>query len=603
MIPAIKGAMLVISGSLAASIIAKVTVATALSLIGAWLARGKRATVRHALLAAAFGVLLLLPIASVVVPPVQVKVPVMVESRAAVLPSLEGSKAFPLVTADGGPRVISVNPKASGFSFFELLLVGWIAGTAIFLVPVAIGLWQIRSVRRSGLPWRRGQSVIETLALDSGIRRRVEVLLHEALPGPMTCGVLHPVIVLPDDADKWKEEDLNRAIVHELEHVRRGDWVSQFIARVACAVYWFHPLVWIAWRRLSLEAERSCDDAVLAGSEATAYADQLVRMAKRLSMAKRLPLVAMANRIDLATRVRALLDVRQPRGRIGTFSVALACAAAVVLVTAMSPLIVVAAPQASSVATPKFEVAAIKLNKSGRAGWDGFKISHGNFNVANASLHMLITGAFHLQKPQVSGGPAWLRTDRYDISAKGDPSASDRQVLQMLQSLLLDRFGLVVHREVRDLPIYALVSTKNGSSKLQRPKNGTCDTLALKSGVDVMMAIPCGETAAVGGPQSGVLWGKSVSIASIADALSGLTDRPVVDRTGISGQFKFELRWSDGSQPVGNENEGTRGTVPNSEAPLSIFAALQEQLGLKLESQKGPIEVLVIDHVERPTEN
>ena len=145
--------------------------------------------------------------------------------------------------------------------------------------------------------------------------------------------------------------------MHELEHVRRGDSVSRCLARVACAVYWFHPLVWIAWRKLVLEAERSCDDAVLRRSEATAYADQLVGLAKRLSVAQRSPLLAMANRADLATRVGAVLDGRQRRGRAGTFALALACAAAVVLVVAMSPLIV-AAPQGQP--GPAFEVASVK---------------------------------------------------------------------------------------------------------------------------------------------------------------------------------------------------------------------------------------------------
>src|ERR1700678_3367022 len=99
----------------------------------------------------------------------------------------------------------------------------------------------------------------------------------------MTCGVLYPAVVLPRDAQSWKAEDLTRAIVHELEHVRRGDWATHCFARTICAAYWFHPLVWIAWRQLALEAERSCDDAVLARSEATAYADQLVGLAQRMS--------------------------------------------------------------------------------------------------------------------------------------------------------------------------------------------------------------------------------------------------------------------------------------------------------------------------------
>src|SRR6202050_2056045 len=136
----------------------------------------------------------------------------------------------------------------------------------------------------------------------------------------MPCGVAHPAIVLSPDAQTWDGEDLGRAIVHELEHVRRRDWLSQCLARAVCAVYWFHPLVWIAWRQLALEAERACDDAVLGRSEAAAYADQLVGLARRLSMsaktaskmtAAKSPLLAMANRADLATRVGAVLDSGQ----------------------------------------------------------------------------------------------------------------------------------------------------------------------------------------------------------------------------------------------------------------------------------------------------
>ena len=133
-------------------------------------------------------------------------------------------------------------------------------------------------------------------------------------------------------------------MVHELEHVRRADWASHCLARVVCAAYWFHPLVWMAWRQLVLEAERSCDDAVLGRSEATEYADQLVGLARRLSM--KAPFLAMANRADLAARVGAVLDGGQRRGRAGGLAVALAWAAGVVLVVTMSPLRMVAAPQA-----------------------------------------------------------------------------------------------------------------------------------------------------------------------------------------------------------------------------------------------------------------
>src|SRR6185312_17352345 len=233
-------------------------------------------------------------------------------------------------------------------SLANLLLAGWAAGAMLFLLPALVGLWQIRALRRSALPWTR-----------AGIRRPVEVLLHEALPGPMACGVMRPAILMPRDAEFWNADDLNRAMIHELEHVRRGDSIWLCMARLACALYWFHPLVWIVWHKLELEAERACDDAVLRHSEATAYADQLVDLARRLSNAKRLPALAIANRLDLAARVNAVLDSRRKRGRAGASALILLCTAAFLLVAGMSPVTLTAAPQAAP-GKLQFEVASIR---------------------------------------------------------------------------------------------------------------------------------------------------------------------------------------------------------------------------------------------------
>jgi beta-lactamase regulating signal transducer with metallopeptidase domain len=141
----------------------------------------------------------------------------MVENQASA-PRVSGIEqvAPVLMTNDHDARVISVLQSSKILSFetislSHLLLAGWIAGVVIFLLPVAIGLWQIRSLRRAGLPWRRGQSLAGIIAPDAGVHRRVEVLLHETVPGPMTCGFVHPTIVLPQDAESWNDEDLNRA--------------------------------------------------------------------------------------------------------------------------------------------------------------------------------------------------------------------------------------------------------------------------------------------------------------------------------------------------------------------------------------------------------
>lgn len=342
----LRDAMLAAGGSMAASIVAKATIAMAVGLMGAWLARRSRAALRHVLLSAAFSVLLVLPVASMIAPAVRILVSGGTGQTAA--PAARAASIL-LVDANAAAPVV----PGSGLSVSFLLLLGWIAGATLFLVPVAAGLLQIRSLRRSAVRWRRGQSVVESLAYAG---RRVEVLLHAGVPGPMTCGILHPVIVLPPDAETWGDEDLHRAIVHELEHVRRGDWASHCVARVVCAAYWFHPLVWIAWRRLELEAERSCDDAVLQQSEALAYADQLVNLAKRMLMATESPMVAMASRADLAARVGAVLDTRQRRGRAGRLSAGVAGAAALLLVATISPLRIIAAPQAVVSSSVRFSV-------------------------------------------------------------------------------------------------------------------------------------------------------------------------------------------------------------------------------------------------------
>jgi TonB family protein len=332
---------LAISGSLAASILVKATLILTVGLLCAGCAPRSRAALRHAALAACFGVLLLLPLASIAIPPLRVFLSPAFSSSAKAGPLRNGSSGRPVAISINN----SVAPRPAQFSRAALATTAWIAGAALFLLPVFAGLWQVQRLRRSAVKWSEGQQALEALAPGAGVRRRVDVLLHAKVAGPMTCGVLRPAIVLPQDAQTWEQADLHRALIHELEHVRRVDFLSHCLARAACALYWFHPLVWVAWRKLELEAERSCDDAVLARSEATAYADQLVGLARRLSAAAKSPALAMANRADLSKRVAAVLDSRQSRGRAGRLAIALACVGALAVAMTLSPMRMVAAPQ------------------------------------------------------------------------------------------------------------------------------------------------------------------------------------------------------------------------------------------------------------------
>jgi beta-lactamase regulating signal transducer with metallopeptidase domain len=340
---------LVVESSLAFSILAKVTVALILAMIAVRLARRSRAAVRHLLWTAAFAVVLALPVASILTPSVAfVELPVAagsVTGRPSFAPVKRFTPATDAVQTVSGRRA---TVRQSRFSLFAVMWTGWAIGAVLFLMPVLIGLWQVRTLRRAGRPWYRGQLLARQLAADAGIHRGVEVLLQKSVSGPANCGVVKPAILLPLDAQGWDEKDLQRAIVHELDHVRRFDRVTQCVARVLCVSYWFHPLVWIAWRRLVLEAERSCDDAVLRRAEATDYANQLVVLAQRMSTAPNRPLLTMANRTDLSARVSAVLDNRQRRGRVGTLRLALVCIAAALLVATISPLRVITTAQTGS---------------------------------------------------------------------------------------------------------------------------------------------------------------------------------------------------------------------------------------------------------------
>jgi TonB family protein len=343
MMPEMRDALLAVSGSPAASIAVKATLVAAMGLVAAHLARGSRAAVRHALLAATFAALAALPAVYLFTPPIHIALETPAPAAAVV--GATATDAVLPAPAEGESAPAPIPSRAEGLPFGTLLFLAWGAGAALFLIPAIVGAMQVNRLRRNGLPWRPGQTAVDELALRAGVARRAGVFLHEALAGPMACGALRPAIALPMDAREWSEEDLSRALVHELEHVRRGDWAMRCFARAVCAAYWFHPLVWMAWRRLALEAERACDDAVLAHFEATGYADQLVSLAGRLAAAAKSPLPAMAGRADLTKRVGALLDERQRRGRAGAGRVAAVCAGAVALVLLIAPLATVAAPQ------------------------------------------------------------------------------------------------------------------------------------------------------------------------------------------------------------------------------------------------------------------
>ena len=240
----------------------------------------------------------------------------------------------------------------------------------------------------------------------------------------------------------------------------------------------------------------------------------------------------------------------------------------------------------------KFDVASIKPNRETDNRFMLRNLPGGSFTAAGVTLKMLIMNAYGVQAFQISGGPGWIGTDRWDIQAKAegvDGRVPREQFEQMLRALLEDRFQLKVRRESKEMPVYALVMAKNG------PK------LAEHAGDPPKP----GEAVRIG---YGSLQYEKARVAALAFQLSVQSGRTVIDKTELAGEYDFALRWTPDPEEGGPESIGLP-PDPNRKIPPvdpnlpSIFTALQQQLGLRLESQKGPVDILVIDRVEKPTEN
>jgi beta-lactamase regulating signal transducer with metallopeptidase domain len=364
-------AVVAIAASAELLVLVKATVAVALGLAAVRIARSTRASVRHLLLISTFAALLALPVAMALVPAVRFEIPTKHVDPPVVSPVIEQVKGTPTTRAGGivsPPAAVNVEwNRKPGQMLREVVWATWAIGAALFFASFANALWRLRRVRRCGIPWLEARATLRALADQAGVRRRVEVVLHDTVLAPVTCGFLRPAILLPADAQEWSELDVRRAFVHELEHIRRGDWTVHILARAVCALYWFHPLVWVAWRQLCLEAERACDDAVLLGAERADYAEQLVILARRLSNTVAPPALSMANRSDLSRRVSAILDSKQSRGRTGLLSATAALTAAVVVVLAIAPLRAVGSSTSGSGPVSSQEPAAVGYQRLNRA--------------------------------------------------------------------------------------------------------------------------------------------------------------------------------------------------------------------------------------------
>jgi bla regulator protein blaR1 len=238
---------------------------------------------------------------------------------------------------------------------------------------------------------------------------------------------------------------------------------------------------------------------------------------------------------------------------------------------------------AAVLSAQSFDVASIKPDSPGGVSTGDFRLlPGGRLSAEKVVLRFFIQNAYGLKPFQLSGGPDWISSQGYDIEAKAEGNPSNAQMQKMMQTLLEDRFKLKYHRETKEMPVYTLAVAKGGL-KLPDPKDGS-DRATIR--ISRMTGV--------------LLTGEKLTIAELTRVLSNLLKRTVIDKTGFTGTFAAHLSFALDDTLAGLPHFPD---APDDPSIPSVFVAIEEQLGLKLESTKGPVEILVIDHIERPTAN
>jgi bla regulator protein BlaR1 len=496
-------------------------------------------------------------------------------------------------------------------------------------IPIAIlSLWAfgfLCVVLMRTRSWLRVRAVVRASA-PINIVATIPVRSSATLLEPGVVGFLHPVLLLPEGIlRKLTPPQLESIVAHEQCHVRRRDNLTSSFHMIVEAIFWFHPIVWWIGAKLLEERERACDEAVLnLGNEPQAYAEGILNVCKSY-LESPLHCVSGATGSDLKKRIRAILSGHVANdlslGRKVVLSVITAAILAVPIVVGaiMAPAVrghslVVSIPQEANAAKfEKFVAEVVTIKRTNlNTNFDSWGIPSGSdtFSGRNMTLMELIRVAFgigHGSDGRILAAPDWFSSDRYDIDAKVDGAVADalwklpadqrQQAIQhILLGVLTDRCKLVVHREAKELPLYTLVAAKSGSKLKQA---SLAEPNVSRRGVWMQ---------GMGGPMEG----RVATMEDLVQFLSYILGRTTVDNTGITGSYDFTVKWTlDDPQGIGASGAaGHTETPPTPTAELRedvfkehFFSAIQEQMGLKLESSKGPVEVIVIDHVERPSPN
>jgi uncharacterized protein (TIGR03435 family) len=478
-----------------------------------------------------------------------------------------------------------------------VLLAIWLSGVAAGLV-FWLRCWRrMRAIRRAATP---APLELAIPALYCGTRLE-----------PGVFGIREPVLLLPEGiSDRLSSAQFQAIVAHELCHVRRRDNLTAAFHMMVEVLFWFHPLVWWIRARLIEERERACDEAVLqSGGDASVYAEGILNVCRMYAES---PLVCLAGitGADLKSRIARIVEHRAARD-LNLARKLLLAGAGILSLAGPIAIGIMNAPAIRSQTLPtrlEFEAASVKVSQSqnprGRMRGGPGTEDPGQITFTNVTLFNVILRAYDVKLFQLSA-PDWLSQQKYDIAAKVPPATTKEQGNRMLQTLLADRFHLSLHHESRELQGFELTAGRSGP-KLKPAADPDAPEQPPPS------APP--KTDAEGYPQldgpglvlmeghkansvSVFLTAKAQPVSALVELLSREFRVPVLDKTGLTGKFDFKVEFAP-HPPGALPPEATDDSAPN------LTVAIQQQLGLRLNSSKITTDVLIVDRVDRvPVEN
>jgi uncharacterized protein (TIGR03435 family) len=470
----------------------------------------------------------------------------------------------------------------------------WLCGVVTVMLGWYARWRRVFATLRRAVPVEEGREVQILRRLESLVKAetRIPLLLSPERMEPGIVGIFRPVLLWPKRlSERLEDEQIEAIFAHERMHVQRYDNLAAALHMVVEATFWFHPIVWWMETRLVEERERACDEAAvqLSGSP-EAYAEGLLK-ACRFCVESPLRFVSGITGADLSRRVRSIMALRlEERSPSRKLLLTAAGCVAVAVPILMGSLHVVRlraqAQDAPAVNLPPLAVATIKRVQAADRDAMSMNFSEDGVSLRGVWIAWIVQEAFfpqlsiYSENDRIVGLPGWTKSEHYDVQAKvDDEDVSKWKALSLsqkrlaLQPLLVTRLDLKFHHETRERPTYSLVVSKNGPKLHGARPVGTGSS-------DPSLVTP-GKI---------VLHGSTLSVLANLLSSQGLS-HPVVDKTGLSDIYDITLRWSPDD-------------VGSSDASLpSLFTALQEQLGLKLEYNKNPIDVIVIDRIEKPSAN